>query len=263
LSSPLVSEKAEKALRDIGLTEYESLAYLSLLKSGEMTAEMVSDSSGIPYTKVYSVLEELEERGWIDVEGGRPRKYYPRSPEDALSVEQNRLEEEFSTNRELLVEELLPLYEAKEIHEMPEIWMIRGEANTYEKVISLLGKARKEIMLTLPWVPEGLLNSPENIRLLAYELRNLQNRDIAVKVLATDEVVGKLTPALMSLADVKLCSELFGGGLVIDNKETVLILDMVKPIGPDMAIWSDHESLTRIASVYFQHMWENAEPYKP
>ena len=263
MSSPLVSEKTEKALRDIGLTEYESLAYLALLKSGEMTAEMVSDASGIPYTKVYSVLDDLEIRGWVEVEGCRPRKYFPRSPEDALQTEQHRVESDFRANRDLIVDELLPLYEGKDIHEMPEIWMIRGEANTYEKVFSLLGKAQKDIMLALPWMPEGLVKSPENLRLLGYELRNLQSRDITIRVLVTKEVVDTLNTALLALAEVKICSELFGGGLVIDGMETVLILDMVKPIGPDMAIWSDHESLTRIASVYFQHMWKNAESYKP
>jgi len=260
LSTPIVSERVEKALRDVGLTEYESLAYLALLHSGEMTAEMVSEASNIPYTKVYSVLECLDERGWIDVEGGRPRKYHPRSPEDALRAEQLALEAEFEENRVLIVDELQPLYENKDIHEMPEIWMIRGEAQTYEKVFQLIGKARKDIMLALPWIPEGLLQSPETMNILSHELRMLQNSDIKVRVLTTREVSDKLTPAYLSFADVRICTELFGGGLVIDGRETVLILDMVKPVGPDMALWSDHESLTKLASVYFQHMWENAEP---
>ncbi|TRO47336.1 TrmB family transcriptional regulator, partial [Candidatus Bathyarchaeota archaeon] len=52
MSSPLISERAERALREIGLTEYETLAYLSLLRNGEMTAENVSDASSIPYSKV-------------------------------------------------------------------------------------------------------------------------------------------------------------------------------------------------------------------
>ena len=73
MSAPVLSERTEKALRDIGLTEYESQAYLSLLTSGEETAENISQLSNIPYTKVYSVLESLEARGWVEHGSGRPR----------------------------------------------------------------------------------------------------------------------------------------------------------------------------------------------
>ena len=262
LSIPIVSERVEKALRDVGLTEYESLAYLALLHSGEMTAEMVSEASNIPYTKVYSVLESLDDQGWIVVEGGRPRKYHPRSPEDSLMVVQLALEAEFEENSKLIIDELQPLYENKDLHEMPEIWMIRGEAQTYKKVFQLLGKARRDIMLALPWIPEGLLDLPDTMSILNHELRMLQNSDVQVRVLTTEEVSEKLNPRYLSFADVRVCSELFGGGLVIDGRETILILDMVHPVGPDMALWSDHESLTKVASIYFQHMWEKAIPLK-
>ena len=118
MSSPIISDKVERALRDIGLTEYETLAYLSLLRSGELTAENVSEASSIPYSKVYSVLENLRERDWIEIEGGRPRRYYPRSPEDALRSEQLRLESEFEGNRDTIVQELQPMFEQKEIREV-------------------------------------------------------------------------------------------------------------------------------------------------
>jgi sugar-specific transcriptional regulator TrmB len=187
VSSPLVSDKVEKALRDIGLTEYEMLAYLSLLRSGELTAENVSEASSIPYSKVYSVLDNLHERGWIEIEGGRPRRYYPRPPEDALRSEQLRLEAEFEENRDIIVQDLQPLFEQKEVREMPEIWMVRGEKNTLDKVVELVGRARKEIMFALPWIPEGLLPTISSMAdAQDLDLQRIFDSKIEIKVLTTN-----------------------------------------------------------------------------
>jgi sugar-specific transcriptional regulator TrmB len=259
-----VSDKVEKALRDIGLTEYESLAYLSLLRSGELTAENVSDASSIPYSKVYGVLDNLHEKGWIETEGGRPRRYYPRSPEDALRSMQLRLEGEFEENRDIIVQELQPLFEKKEIREMPEIWMVRGEKNTLDKFIELASRARKEIMFALPWTSEGLLQTMSSMAAAQdLDLQRIFDSKIEIKVLTTMDAVKAIEKQYLALAEVRVCDELFGGGLVIDGRESLLFLDLALPHGPDLAIWSAHESLTRISATYFQHLWDNAEPYKP
>jgi sugar-specific transcriptional regulator TrmB len=259
-----VSDKVEKALRDIGLTEYESLAYLSLLRSGELTAENVSDASSIPYSKVYGVLDNLHEKGWIETEGGRPRRYYPRSPEDALRSMQLRLEAEFDENRDTIVQDLQPLFEKKEVREMPEIWMVRGEKNTLDKFIELASRARKEIMFALPWTSEGLLQTMSSMAAAQdLDLQRIFDSKIEIKVLTTKDAVRAIDKQYLALAEVRVCEELFGGGLVIDGRESLLFLDLALPHGPDMAIWSSHESLTRISATYFQYLWDNAEPYVP
>lgn len=262
MSAPIISERTEKALRDIGLTEYECQAYLSLLISGEETAESVSQLSNIPYTKVYSVLESLESRGWVEHGGGRPRKYYPRSPTDALRSEQIALETAFEENQGIVLEELQPLYEKKEIKEIPELWIVRGEINSFNKVLELLQKARKEIMLAIPTIPEQLLPMyPDFSKKMFSFLNELMDSSVDVKVLTTKEMVPMLDKGDLGVADVRICENMFGGGVVIDGKETILFLDLVHPSGPDTAIWSDHETLTEVAKIYFKHLWDNAKPW--
>lgn len=157
MSTPLISERVEKALREIGLTEYACQAYISLLHQGEDTAEIISQLSNIPYTKVYSVLESLEERGWVEHGGGRPRRYYPRSPIDALRSEQITLESRFEENQSVVLDELQPLYEKRDVKEIPEIWIVRGETNSFNKILDLVTKAKKEIMLAIPTLPDEQL----------------------------------------------------------------------------------------------------------
>ena len=51
--SHLVGSRGEKALREIGLTEYETNAYIALVQFGESTAGQISESTSIPHSKVY------------------------------------------------------------------------------------------------------------------------------------------------------------------------------------------------------------------
>jgi sugar-specific transcriptional regulator TrmB len=258
MSSPLISEKTERALRDVGLTEYETLAYLSLLKSGEMTAESVSEASNIPYTKVYGVLDSLHGRGWVEVMGGRPRRYCPRSPVDALRSERNRLDDAFNRNTQIILDELQPLFERKDIKEMPEIWIIRGEDNSYNKILELIGKAEKTIMLAVPTVPERVYQSFRGH--LKDAIRKFMDSDIKIKVLTTRETLEALDSPEIHIAEIRVCDTMFGGGLVVDEKDSIIFLDLKQPHGPDTAIWSEHETLTSLAGIYFKHMWDNAEP---
>ncbi len=264
MSTPLISEKTEKALKEIGLTEYECQAYLSLLHSGEETAETISQLSNIPYTRVYSVLESLEARGWVEHEGGRPRKYYPRSPIDALRSEQIYLEKKFEENQVQILDELQSLYEKKEIKEIPEIWIVRGEVNSFNKILDLLEKAKKEIMLAIPTISEQLISTYPNFNEKMFSFLNkLMDSSVDVKVLTTKDMLSLLDKADYGVADIRVCDNMFGGGVVIDGQETILFLDLAHPAGPDTAIWSDHETLTGIAKTYFQYLWDNAKPWTP
>ena len=263
MTIPLISEKTEKALKNIGLTEYECQAYLSLLYSGEETAENISQLSNIPYTRVYSVLESLEARGWVEHEGGRPRKYYPRSPTDALRSEQISMEKKFEENQSQILDELQSLYEKKEIKEIPEIWIVRGEENSFNKILELLEKAKKEIMLAIPTIPTQLITEYPSFSEKMFSLFNkLRDSSVEVKVLTTKGMLHLLNGIDYGVADIRICDNMFGGGVVIDGQETILFLDLSRPVGPDTAIWSDHETLTDIAKIYFQYQWDNAQPLK-
>lgn len=67
MSVAFVSIKVGRELKEIGLTEYECMAYLALVKYGELTAGQVSENTSIPYSKVYTVLDSLEKKGWIEI----------------------------------------------------------------------------------------------------------------------------------------------------------------------------------------------------
>lgn len=247
--------KVDKALREIGLTEYESLAYLALVKSGELTAGKVSEVTSIPYSKVYSVLDSLDRKGWVEIKGGRPRHYYPRSPVEAIRAARLREENRFNQVRELIVSELQPLYEQRDVKEKPEIWIIRGVENIVSTVNEILQKVQRELMVAIPEIP--LEFSPEVLQTL--EL--LRDRRVDIHLLTTKELITALKHNIAHIAEIRVRDELFGGGVVVDGKETLLFLGEDVAEKQNLAIWSDHVGLTMIARIYFEQLWDTAEPY--
>ena len=246
--------KVEKALREIGLTEYESLAYLELVRSGELTAERISRSTSIPYSKVYSVLDNLERKGWVEIRGGRPRLYYPRAPVEALRSERLRQESRFDQFEEQVVSELQPIYEQRDIREKPEIWIVRGEVNIVSSINEIVGKARRELMVALPRIPV------EFIQLIFPIIEKLRDKKVDIMLLTTRDSLRFIEKLVPYLAKVRIRDEMFGGGVVADGRESILFLGEGAGDHKALAIWSDHVGLTMVAKVYFQHLWETAEP---
>src|SRR5213595_4365948 len=87
-----VSEKTKRALKEFGLTEYEVKVYVSLVESGTQAASELSRTASIPYSKIYEILGNLERKGWVETEQGRPSKYYAKPPSMALDSSRARME---------------------------------------------------------------------------------------------------------------------------------------------------------------------------
>jgi len=71
-------------LKEMGLTEYETKSYLTLLKLGIATAEQISEAASIPLPRVYDTLVELQKKGFVLISKGRPKKFKPNPPKKAL-----------------------------------------------------------------------------------------------------------------------------------------------------------------------------------
>ena len=55
-----IPESVKESLKSIGLTDYEISIYLTLISRGPMDARELSDASGVPYSRIYNILTQLE-----------------------------------------------------------------------------------------------------------------------------------------------------------------------------------------------------------
>jgi len=249
-ASPPLSGEAKKVLRELGLTQYETRAYLALLDKGALTASQISEHAEVPYSKIYEVLASLEKKGWIKAERGRPSKYYPKSPSEALEAAKLRLEEMTKSWEQAIISELQPLYEKRGIREKPDIWILRGEFSILAKLKETLDKAKKEVMIAAPSLPGTLEDTVVSM------LTHLQNAGVNVLFMISREAKDWNLKKIASVAEVRVRDQMFGGGVIVDSKEAMLFLGEEKPT---LVIWSNHLGLVKFARDYFQHLWNSSE----
>ena len=244
-----VSEKARTALREIGLTEYETRAYLCLLERGATTASQISDSTDVPYSKIYEVLNSLEKKSWIETGSGRPRRYYPKPPVEALEATRLRLENTVKTWQRSVVDELQPLYDKREIREKPDLWILRGEFDAIAKLKDLISNAQTELMVAVPPLTKPLLEA------VLPTLKSLDRTRVPLFLMVSKDQ-SESFEALSRIYEVRVRDSMFGGGIIADGREALLVLGEKKP---SLIIWSDHLGLVKFAKDYFQHLWNTAD----
>ncbi len=68
-------KKLVDLVKGLGLNEYESKAYLALLKLGEAPVSIISSKAGIPRARVYDVLVSLQNKGFVVQKLVKPVQY--------------------------------------------------------------------------------------------------------------------------------------------------------------------------------------------
>ena len=71
---PINQERLRK-LMDFGLTEYQARVYLTLLDLGSATASQVPALSRVPRTRIYATMQQLHEKGLVEIVPETPLKY--------------------------------------------------------------------------------------------------------------------------------------------------------------------------------------------
>ncbi len=140
-------EEIIEKLQKFGLTKYESLAYITLLKLGPSKATDITKESGIPHTRVYDVLSSLHRKGFVDIMHGTPRLYKPVNPEVVLE----KIKEDLIADIDDLKKAFLELYKSVHGEGMPEIWTIHGFDNTLERAEYIIRTAKYEVLINTPF----------------------------------------------------------------------------------------------------------------
>lgn len=78
--------------------EYELSIYLTVLEQGELAATDLPNHTDVPKTRVYDTARDLERRGLVEIQEGRPMKLRAVDPSEVFDEMQSSLDE--------LVEEL-------------------------------------------------------------------------------------------------------------------------------------------------------------
>jgi sugar-specific transcriptional regulator TrmB len=219
-----------------------------------MPASQLSTTATIPYSKIYEILGNLERKGWVETQQGRPSKYFPKPPSAALDSSRVRMESTLKSSQIDALSELQPLYERKEVQERPDIWIVRGQNNILDRIKETLGRTRRELLVAMPVVPESVISMAAPI------LSLMVNRGIGVSLMVPSVTSKDVIKRLKGLAEVRVRDQMFGGGMISDSSEIIILLGEEPEKGLTLAISSHHEGLVKFGKIYFEFLWENSRP---
>jgi HTH-type transcriptional regulator, sugar sensing transcriptional regulator len=155
-------------LRGFGLSEKEVATYLTILDHGEAKASTVAEDAGVSKRYVYSVSDELEERGFVEVnDHAVPTTIRARPPEEVIGTLTGALEE----MRPDLEARYTAVAETDD-----EFEVIKSRPTVLKRIRRLLGRARNEVTLSIPH------STFEEVR---EDLVAATERDVAVLLLLT------------------------------------------------------------------------------
>jgi sugar-specific transcriptional regulator TrmB len=128
-------------LRKLGLTEYEARSYAALVGLGEATAREVHEASGVPRTRVYDILRDLTEKGFVEFVLGSPTYYRAIEPERVI----DRLKDELLEAADRSADELKNL--TLDSPGSTPVWCVRNEWGIKNRVRDLLKRADDELII--------------------------------------------------------------------------------------------------------------------
>ncbi len=251
----VLSERASSSLEALGLTGSEVKAYVALLKGGTMTASDVSREARIPYSKVYDALESLHRRGWVEEQKSRPIVYTAKPPDAALEELKARQETERKEKEQVALEELMGIYVSRGESEKPDIWIMRGTGEILSRVKNLLLNCRAELLIALPVQLGAFTDKIEPL------MAALKEKGVKSMVLTSPDLPKEAAEQLGRYAEMRTRQTMYGGGLISDSREVVLLLSGGEQ-GLPLAIWASHHGLASFAKDYFEFLWNSPETSK-
>jgi sugar-specific transcriptional regulator TrmB len=149
-AGPSTLKEIQTTLRDLGLSGYAAEAFCALVRASEVTAGDLGTKTGIPDSKIYYALQELAEKGLVEVQAGKPKTYraVSRKRIEARLNEMLEAKHERETDAVSRVGSLLePIQAATKSPATELAYVVKGRGNVLARAEALIASARREVVL--------------------------------------------------------------------------------------------------------------------
>lgn len=254
----------ERRLREFGLSEYASRAYLSLLELGPAEARPISRAARVPIAKIYSTLDQLAERGLCTIEPGPPKRFSPVPFGEYLERVANEHEELARVTRDSKekLEALFTVARGAWEDDRGSFHVTRGRRVALDRLRQLVGNASESVILL---ASDNMLARRAFVRSLLEETRQ---RGVRVRLLArtdmdTVEAIGELE------RDAEIRAKEAGTpniAVAIIDESSALIIHFVPDdastlSGNDVGLFTDEEAIVGALHSFLEEQWSRSEPF--
>jgi len=131
------------ALKSLGLSDYETQAYIANISLISGTATEISLASKVPRSKIYEVLKSLAKKGFVEIQRGKPLKFNVIPPQEIFGKSRKQINEQLDKAEN----ELNFIYE-NQIPKVPApLWIVHGPEKNVKKEIEIISRAKKSLLI--------------------------------------------------------------------------------------------------------------------
>jgi sugar-specific transcriptional regulator TrmB len=135
-----------ESLKSLGLTRYEALVYIALLKSTGATATEIHEISGVPRASVYPVLDRLLQKNLVSVSHTSPKRFSAIPPEEGIDSLMHNIEED-ATRAKTVLSAIFRERTQVERGDQELIWSIQGIEKITARLIDLIRHAEQTVLI--------------------------------------------------------------------------------------------------------------------
>lgn len=251
----LLKQELINKVRDLfDLNIYETKVWLALLKKGMASAGEVASISGVPRSRTYDVLENLEKRGFAIAKLEKPVKYLGVKPKVILEKIKNNVRRDAEDK----IVELSKIKESDEFEKLELLYnqtndvrkddfsvALKGKMNISNHLRDVLKNAKTEVLICTD--AEDLI---PKIKLFqkTFQILKKKNVKITVALSGDSRTIKKLSEDLdVKISKINISAKFF----IIDKKEIIFYLSK-KNEDDDLAIWLNSEFFSQAFASLFE-----------
>jgi len=138
-----VNKNTIEALKNLGLSDYETRAYIANISLISATATEISLESNVPRSKIYEILKSLAKKGFVEIEKGKPLKFNVVPPHEIFETSRREIKERLDDAET----ELNFIYE-NQIPKVPApIWLVNGPEKNVNKELEIISRAKNSLFI--------------------------------------------------------------------------------------------------------------------
>ncbi|HIH75632.1 MAG TPA: TrmB family transcriptional regulator [Methanosarcina sp.] len=260
----------ERLLQEIGLNAYEAAAYLSLLKLGVSEASAIYRDSEVPYGKIYSVLESLVGKGFVEVQVSRPKKFRAVDPDLSLDAIFERKKAEAEREMAVLkgsIEEAKQVLKAVPAQKRKDeiFWTTAITESEIKKfAVSIYGEVNKSICILPPvfGIPIVFYLLPDIIKAIdrGVRIRLMISPRFSALTSILSRQEGEILKKLQNGLDIRLVQNLNSCFGIVDD--SIVVLFQSHPADRDRvlsAVKIRDSGLAKNLKEEFKILWRTGE----
>ncbi|MFX1454478.1 MAG: TrmB family transcriptional regulator [Promethearchaeota archaeon] len=256
-----IPDNVKDSLRAIGLTDYEISIYLTLISKGPMDARELSEASGVPYSRIYNILTQLDkEKMWIiKEEESRPSRYFAKSPDEALVIAKKQYNDNFNDHSNKIIHTLNPIYQSHDTPIKIALYIHRGRDVCINKALSLINIAKTSIYLVSTKldflkvfyddIKKARARGVTDLRLLV-EAKALEDKDFQ-----------PILEDYNSICEIRWRDQIFGSAVIVDEGEDAFII-LSESFFPEkmsyFGVATDHVAFGPASLYYYDYLYRSA-----